>query len=35
MTLLARPIVNICCFLLLLLSQTTKQNKHRSGLSRV
>src|SRR6266581_1830920 len=34
-TLLARPIVNVCCFLLLLLlsSQTTKQSKHRSALS--
>src|SRR5712664_720814 len=34
-TLLARPIVNVCCFLLLLLlpSQTTKQSKHRSDLS--
>src|ERR1700730_18368504 len=34
-TLLARPIVNVCCFLLLLLlpSPTTKQSKHRSDLS--
>jgi len=31
MTLLVRPIVNICCFLLA-LSQTTKQNNHGSGL---
>ncbi len=30
MTLPVRPIVNICCFLLV-LSQTTKQNNHRSG----
>src|ERR1700680_1895410 len=33
-TLLARPIVNVCCFLML-LSQTTKQNKHRNDLSLV
>src|ERR1700676_2024172 len=33
-TLLVRPIVNVCCFLIL-LSQTTKQNKHRSDLSLV
>src|ERR1700736_451894 len=36
-TLLARPMVNVRCFLLLLLlpSQTTKQSEHRSDLSLV